>query len=343
MYLCYGDKTILENQYNSAKHWVDYEIREAAKISKVYQDMPWYSVDNHEDAKYIWDVDFHFGEWCEPDAKSGDPMETMKLYYHPDYKTATMYLFYSSSLLSKIAEILGYYDDSISYSKYSEKVKQVYNKYFISEKGKITEGRQAPNVRALYFNLADENHKKAVAEYLAELIHKNDYHLNTGFLATPYLLPMLVENGYSEEAFRVLEQTECPGWLYNVKCGATTILENWDGYQKCQNSFNHYSYGAVCNFLFEYVAGIRPLIEHPGYREFELRPVIGGDLTSAEAVQDTFYGVIKSAWQKERDGSFTYHFTVPANTTAHVYLKSNSKTIKKTLGSGEYTLRENEI
>lgn len=331
MYLCYGDKRILENQYPSAKKWVDYIIREAEKKSAVYAEMPWYS--DGDDWKYIWDVDFHFGEWCEPDSNSGDVNETLKLYHNPDYNTATMYYFYSSKLLGEIARLLGRTEDAAFYTQRAEKVREVFNRYFIRPDGVIKEGRQAPNVRALAFGLVDEEKKAAVAERLAQLIRENGYKLNTGFLSTVHLLPALVENGYTEEAFRVLEQTECPSWLYNVKAGATTILENWDGFVKCRNSFNHYSYGAVCDFLFEYVAGIRPVIGKPGYKEFVLQPTVGGTLTHASCALKTGYGMIESSWK--RDGTqVIYCFQVPANTRAHIILPGQAEQI---VGSGKYS------
>lgn len=337
MYLCYGDRQILENQYASAKKWVDYIIREAANPSGVYQDKPWYHSENAGDDAYVWDTDFHFGEWCEPDANSGDVNETMKLYYYPDYLTATMYYFRSARLLSDIAEILGKAEDAQLYAQRAEGVKAVFNKYFIQPDGTIKAGRQAPNVRALAFGLADDSKKEAVARKLAVLIRENDYKLNTGFLSTAHLLPVLVDHGFVEEAFRLLEQTECPSWLYNVKAGATTILENWDGFTKCQNSFNHYSYGAVCDFLFEYVAGIRPMRNQPGYKEFLLEPVVGGTLSHASAHLQTAYGLISSWWEKQEDGSVKYQFTVPANTTAHIVLTArNGEKVHQHVGSGSY-------
>ena len=331
MYLATGDRAILKNQYASGRKWVDYMIREAGKKSPVYSNQPWYK---NEDWRYVWDVDFHFGEWCEPDSNSGDPMETMQLYYHPDYLTATMYLYSTTKLLSEIAAILGKTADADKYAAYAGKVREVYNRWFISGDGVIKEGRQAPNVRALAFNLADEEKRPAVLKKLVEMVVKNNYHLNTGFLSTVYLLPVLADNGYPNLAYRLLEQEDCPGWLYNVKAGATTILENWDGFVKCRNSFNHYSYGAVCEFLFSHCTGIQPMAEHPGYKEFILRPIPGGTLRNASAVQETAFGTIRSAWQKEGDDITRYDFTIPTNTKAHVYLPGREELV---LGSGDYT------
>lgn len=330
MYLCYGDKEILRRQYESAKKWVDYMIHQAANKSERYCDMPWYA--EEEDSKYIWDTGFHFGEWCEPDREYADQIPFITLLKNPDYRTATMYLYYSTFLFTQIATILEMKEIAESYRKIADEVKRVFNKYLIPEDGEIEKGWQAQNVRALAFGLCDKKHETTVIKRLVEMLRENGYKLNTGFLSTPYILPVLVEHGYVNEAYRVLEQTECPGWLYNVKAGATTILENWDGFVKCAASFNHYSYGAVCDFLFQYVTGICPLLSTPGYKHFKLKPVIGGSLTKAVASYDSGYGLIESKWEKCED-RIEYEFTIPVNTTALICLPGRES---MTVGSGTW-------
>jgi len=322
MYLSYGDRSILERQYPCAKKWVDYIIREAAKPSERYQEMPWYRCP--EDAAFVWDRGFHFGEWLEPDDQDANFQKKLE---NPDYNTATMYYFYSAKLVSEMAEILGEKEDHKKYKEISEKVKSVFNKYFVLEDGSIKHGRQAPSVRALAFGLVDENKKKKVAAKLDEMIRENGYRLNTGFLSTPYLLQTLIDSGFKDTAFRLLEQTESPSWLCNVKAGATTILERWDGFKNREASFNHYSYGAVCSFLFEYVAGIRPLIETPGYKKFRIEPVIGGSLTYAEARYESGYGKIISRWQREEE-KIRFQITIPVNTTAEIRIPADEAVFK---------------
>ena len=336
MYLAYGDRQILEKQYPCAKKWVDYVIHEARQKSEKYQHMPGYK--ESEDAEVVWDTDFHFGEWCEPDETEASPF--LRLYQNPDYNTATMYYFYSAKLLSQMAGILGMKEDEKKYQDIAQKVKRVFNKYFIREDGSIKEGRQAPSIRALAFGLTDDDHKERVAAKLLEMIKENGYKLNTGFLATAHLLPVLAKQGFIEEAYRVLEQTESPGWLANVKAGATTILENWDGYENCKASFNHYSYGAVCSFLFEYTAGIRPDIDAPGYKHFTISPVPGGSLTQAKAEYESGYGKILSSWKK-KDGKIEYEFMVPVNTTATICLpEDGGNTAEYHVGSGVWEFSE---
>ena len=170
-----------------------------------------------------------------------------------------------------------------------------------------------------------------IAQLKRELEAAN-YHLNTGFLSTVYLLPTLCDNGLVDEAFRILEQTTAPGWLHPITLGATTMLENWNGMDVFRDSFNHYSFGAVCQFLFEYVAGIRPSFDVPGFREFELRPILGGSLTWAEGSYKTQYGMIRSRWEREGE-RFVYTCTVPEGTTANLTLPDGSA---RTLCAGTY-------
>ncbi len=325
LYLCYGDPQILDNQYDSAKKWVDYIVGEAQKTNPTYSDLKYNQ--NPDDAQLVWDTGYHWGEWLEPDVKyEDDQQRIISLYQNPQYLVATMYYFHSASLLARMAGILGKLDDEEKYHGIAENVKCVYNKYFIQDDGTISEGRQAPNVRALAFDLVDTKKKQAVAAKLAQMITENGNRLNTGFLATPYLLQVLADNGYADLAFKVLEQEQSPSWLFNVKAGATTILEDWQGFEKCVASFNHYSFGAVCDFLFAGVAGIRPEIEHPGYKHFLIKPLVGGTLSMAHAKYESVYGPIEASWKRDGD-LVNYAFSVPANTTATVMLAANETAI----------------
>lgn len=338
MYLCYGDRQIIENQYETAKHWVDYMITSAKEENPNRLDEPEYNTykDGIRDADYLFDTKFHFGEWLEPfSEESGDPteqdLEAQKK--RTDVIVATAYLYYSSELVGRMAEIIHNKKDAIYYAKYAKEVKRVYNKYLIQEDGTIQENHQAPYVRCLQFGLCDEKKKELVQKKLIQAVRDNDMKLNTGFLSTPFLLPQLLESGYKDEAFKVLEQTEAPSWLHPVLEGATTILEDWTGFENHINSFNHYSYGAVCDFLFGKVAGIEPMLEHPGYKEFRLEPVIGGSLTKVEATYKSLYGIISSKWEKVGNKIY-FEFEVPVNTVAHILLPNGQK---EDVGSGKYS------
>ncbi|OCT11459.1 hypothetical protein A8709_07255 [Paenibacillus pectinilyticus] len=336
MYLCYGDKTILERQFNSAKAWVDYMAACAKNANELFQDSPAYHhfTDGERDADYIWDTKFHWGEWLETDTEMRDLMAvlTKTKGNHPDVSTA--YFAYSTRLLVEMAAVLERTEDEAKYQALYEKIKRVYNQYFIRDDGSILEGRQAPNVRTLAFDLASEDKKQAVADKLAQLVVEQDYHLNTGFLSTPFILQVLADYGHADVAFRLLEQDTCPSWLYAVSNGATTIWESWKGIKpdgELSGSLNHYSYGAVCNFLFAGIAGIRPVWETPGYKHFILKPLVGGTLTHASATYESPYGTITSIWER-MDHGIVYQFEVPTNTTATIMLAGNEEDLKGVSG-----------
>ncbi len=339
LYYAYGDKQILMNQYDSAKAWVDYMIVNARVKNDFYKDEPYYKVDADGscDGDYIWDTKFHWGEWSEPnfiiDSIGGDFVGERIKTGNP--VVATAYLRYSSLLLSKMAAIVGRKDDESFYNQYSTKVAEVYDKYFIHPDGSIQfadEGRQAAYVRAIRFGLVSEEKKKSVLNMLLSLVEKENYHLNTGFLSTGFLLNVLSEEGYSDAAYRILEQTTAPSWLFPITADATTMLESWDGIQEFFGSYNHYSLGAVCDFMFSYMTGITIDKEKPGYKHFYLKPVPGGNLQYADSIFKSPYGVIGSKWYKDEE-KIKYEFEVPCNTTATIILPDGRR---EEVGSGIY-------
>ena len=341
MYLMYGDKTILEKQYDTAKRWLDYSLRCMKEKNPLYADRPWYQ---NNDGEWIYDTKFHYGEWNEPLPPAPEVIEFFKSGKSPsDYvefmaqfgkpEVATAYTKRSCDNLSHMARILGKAEDAEKYAALAQKIKRAYDKYMIADDGTIQPGHQAAYIRALALDLVSEAKKPKVIDQLKKELAAADDHLNTGFLSTVYLLPTLCDNGLTDEAFRILEQTSAPGWLHPIMMGATTMLENWRGMDTFRDSFNHYSFGAVCQFLFEYVAGIRPMMEAPGFLSFDLRPVIGGDLTWAKGSYNTKYGLIESGWEREQD-RFTYTCRVPEGTTAHLTLPDGRI---MALGGGNYT------
>ena len=340
MYLMYGDKAFLEEHYETAKKWVEFSLRCMKEQNPMYADKPWYA---NGDGDCIYDTRFHYGEWNEPLppapevvellAKGGtaaDYVTHMAKYGKPE--VATAYTKRSCDALSHMARILGNDGDAEHYAALSGKIKAAYDRYLIGEDGTIQQGHQAAYIRALALDMVSEAKKPLVIAQLKKELEAADYHLNTGFLSTVYLLPTLCDNGLADEAFRILEQTSAPGWLHPVTLGATTIPENWNSMDVFRDSFNHYSFGAVCQFLFEYVAGIRPVFGAPGFRKFELKPVAGGSLTWAEGSYKTQYGTVRSRWERS-DNGFVYTCTVPEGTTAELTLPDGSA---KTLTAGNY-------
>lgn len=371
IYQNYGDTTILENQYDTSKRWVEYELKCARDKNPAYENDSTkmyyqYSTDGHCDGEFIWDTKFHYGEWNEAigiSEERGDEEDTtLQFTERPSAEeaiqekqeaaakvaaflqymakqgnavVATAYLYRSVSNLSRMAGVLGKQEEAQHYGKIAARIRDCYDKYLISEDGVIEAGHQAPYVRALAFGLAGKGKREKVLAQLKKEIADNGYRLNTGFLSTPFLLPVLADAGETELAYRLLTNTKRPGWLYPITRGATTITESWDGIDTLKDSLNHYSYGAVCEFLFAYVGGIRPIWEKPGFQEFEIRPVVGGSLDFAEVVFESPYGRIKSRWEKT-ESQIEYFFEIPANTKAHVILEDGTE---ERFGSGEWKMR----
>jgi alpha-L-rhamnosidase len=166
----------------------------------------------------------------------------------------------------------------------------------------------------LAFELLPEEECHQAAADLSKLVRENGYHLNTGFLSTPYLCQVLADYGYVAEAENVLLQEQCPGWLYEVKKGATTIWENWDGIDengKPKASLNHYSYGAIAGWLIHSVCGIRQ-----AGQKITIKPTVLPKLGHAEATYISPVGTIVSGWQCRSDGTVVYTFQIPPNTHA---------------------------
>ena len=339
MYLCYGDKQILENQYDTAKRWVDYMLTCAKDHNPLYEDQPQYhhiDAAGELDADYIYDTKMHYGEWQEPIPRenTGESLQEafMRMIREGKPKVATAYMCRSAENVSDMAKVLGKKEDYHKYRRICKKIRSVYNRYLIAEDGTIEPGHQAAYVRALRMELCGKRKREKVLQHLVKEVEANDFKLNTGFLSTPFLLPVLAENGQLEAAYKILEGTEFPSWLHPIELGATTIPEAWNAYDIHDSSYNHYSYGAVCDFLFGYVAGIQPVWEEPGYKKFKITPMPGGSLTQAKAIYESQYGTIISGWVVIGD-RICYNFKIPVNTFAEITLP-NGET--KTLGSGTY-------
>lgn len=326
LYQVYGDQRILEEQYASMQAWVDYQLRQAQDKYKPqgHTALRYQERNPLEHELYLWDTNYHWGEWLEPD----DPVpgllfsewtpETAQILSAPHIATA--YFAYSSRLLAETARVLGKEEDAQSYHILSEKIRQAFITEFVRENGQLTPDKQSSYVRALAFDLLPEYLRPAATGRLVELIQAAGTHLGTGFLSTPYLCPVLGENGHLDLAYALLMQDTLPSWLYAVKKGATTIWESWDGIDEAgnpHNSLNHYSYGAIGNWLYQVVAGLAP--GAPGYRQIIFQPQPGGGLTFASATYQSLYGEIASSWQI--DGTrFQLTVTVPTNTTATVVI-----------------------
>jgi alpha-L-rhamnosidase len=236
-------------------------------------------------------------------------------------EVATAYLHRSAATLVRIAGVLGLPENAwVGYREIAAGALDAWQREFVREAGTLAVQTQASHVRALAFGLVPAELRPAVAGRLAELVAEARGHLGTGFLSTPYLLPVLADHGYPDLAYQVLLQDTPPSWLAMVDRGATTVWEVWDGVDARgvpHASLNHYSKGAVASFLHRYVAGLRSV--DPGYRAFEVRPRPGGGITWATTRHISPFGPIEVSWRL-RGGAFELDLQVPPGTTASVVL-----------------------
>jgi alpha-L-rhamnosidase len=209
-------------------------------------------------------------------------------------------------------------------------VKSAFNDEFVTATGRVGSNTQTAYVLALHFDLLPEPARSRAAARLANEVREAHYHLTTGFVGTPYLCHVLSRHGHLDVAYELLNQESYPSWLYPVKKGATTIWERWDGikpdgsFQDAgMNSFNHYAYGAIGEWLYRVVAGIEVDPAEPGYKHILFQPQPGGGLTHVRATLDSPYGPLAAAWELT-DSDFHFNITVPPNAHATVRLPAPS-------------------
>ncbi|WP_436777617.1 family 78 glycoside hydrolase catalytic domain [Yinghuangia sp. YIM S09857] len=333
LYRAYGDLDALTEFRPMMVRWVDFATERAR--TRRHPDRAAARPEAAPHEQFLWDAGFHWGEWTEPGA-AGDDFRTAD-----QGAVATAYLYRSASLLARISELTGHGEAVSRYQHLADNVLAAWRAEFIASDGSLTPQTQATYVRALAFGLVPEELRAATADRLVGLVRDAGTHLGTGFLATPYLLPVLADAGRLDVAYELLFQDTEPSWLTMVDRGATTIWEDWDGINEDglpRASLNHYSKGAVISFLHTRVAGIRPPADPDphtaGYRRFRIAPMPGGELAWAEAQLDSPYGVIASAWRIE-DGRFTLTVTVPPGTEAEVLLP-DGRTFHATPGTHTY-------
>jgi alpha-L-rhamnosidase len=316
LYRYYGDLDVLERQYSSMTAWVDQLARRARENRPARARLR--GRGRPEIDSYILDTGFNWGEWLRP----GDSLasEIVDAFVRGSSAVATAYMEHSARTLSRIAELLDRSDDATRYRELADSTRAAWRSTFVRQDGLIGSDRQDDYVRALAFDLLEPEERPRALDRLVALIEQADDHLGTGFLSTPMLLSTLDDGGRADVAWRLLLQTTSPSWLYQVERGATTTWETWEGYRpdgRAVSSHNHYAFGTVARFLTERVAGLAPA--EPGYRVIEVRPLIGGGLTSARASVQTPYGRAASSWRLDGD-RVELAVTVPPGATAEVRL-----------------------
>jgi alpha-L-rhamnosidase len=339
LYQQYGDKAILTDHYNAMKQYILY-------------------LDTKVNSKGLLDeaTIMGLGDWLGPEYSKNEPVFLWSAYH-----------VYDLWIMGNTADILGHSDDAAMYwQKYTER-KNFFNKTFVNvatHKTMKTDGTlmdtQTSYAVPLALGVFSEENIPYAAKYLADActrkntddnkIEHKPYALMTGFIGTAWISKALSDNGYTDIAYKMLENTDYPSWLYPVKQGATTIWERLDSYTKergfggnnSMNSFNHYSFGAVGAWLYNYSLGIQRDPASPGFKHFILQPHpdFNGSLKNASGYYDSSYGKIESAW-KIADSKWSYNATVPANTTATLCLPIDKNAT--VLESGKPLIESKEI
>jgi alpha-L-rhamnosidase len=305
MYLCYGDARLLEEHYGTFVRFLDYLQATSQEGLRCYAGYQGFQ---------------GFGDWLALDGSAARDGAT------PKDLIGTAFYAHSARLLSRIAAVLGKEADAERYEALFRAVRAAFQRRFVTPAGLVTGGTQTAYVLALHFDLLPEALRAPAAEALVGDVRERGWRLSTGFVGSPYLPHVLTAAGRLDVAYRLLQQTAWPSWLYAVTQGATTIWERWDGWTRdrgyqtaAMNSFNHYAYGAVGAWLYQVVAGIEVDPARPGYQHAVLRPRPGGALTAAAGTLETVYGRLESDWHLD-GGVFRWHVAVPPNATATVYV-----------------------
>ena len=311
IYRTYGDKAVLEEQFDSMKAWIDW-MRERSENGRRSGGS-------------------HFGDWLGLDSPEGSYKGAT-----PADLIATAYYKYSTELFIKAAHALG--RDVAEYENIPAEAAAAFRREYM-ENGRVKNATQTGCVLALYFDITDD--RAATATQLNELV-KRAGHLETGFVGTPYLLHALSDNGYAETAYDLLLRREYPSWLYPISKGATTVWEHWDGikpdgtmWSTDMNSFNHYAYGAVADWMYGAAAGINSDPDRPGFEHIIFRPVTDRRLDFVKASIDTRRGTVASEWRRE-NGRIKYIFTVPEGCGASVIIGGE----KHEVGAGTHEFLE---
>ena len=307
MYQVYGDKRILEDQYPSMKAWVDYM--------------------KNQSKNDLWNTGFHFGDWLSF-MQDNDLMGRSAI--TDKYLIAQCFWAHSTQLLINTAKVLGKNEDAEQYTAQLKKIKDAFLKEYVTSTGRLVSGTQTAYVLALNFDMLPDSMRAATADRLAQNITNYGNHLTTGFLGTPYLCHVLSRFGKTDVAYQLLLRENYPSWLYPVKMGATTIWERWNGIRPdstfepaSMNSFNHYAYGAIGDWMYRVVAGLNTDDDKPGYKHIIIKPTPGGNFTNVAADLQTYYGKVSSGWKLEGENA-TYSIEIPANTRATIYIPSGS-------------------
>ena len=309
VYLHYGDKNILRRQYDSMKAWVDYIKRE----------------DEKDGSKRLWLTGLQYGDWLALDGSYPGGV-----FGGTDHgMIASAYYYNSANIVAKAAKILKK-EEADEYEKLAKEIHDAFIKEYFTPGGRLAIDTMTAYVVVLYMGLTPDYAYDKVCKGLLNKLKKNFYHLETGFVGTPYLCRVLSEHGMNDLAYNLLLEKGYPGWLYAVLMGATTIWERWNSVEPDgkisgteMNSLNHYSYGSIVEWMFRNMTGINPCEEEAGFKKFRIAPMPNYQITKADAKLRSASGLIESAW--EIDGKqLKFRFAVPFDAKAEIVLPDAS-------------------
>jgi alpha-L-rhamnosidase len=288
----YGDKAVIEENWDAMQRWMDFiQSRNPDFLRKN-------------------GVGPNFADWLAPDEHTNKEL------------LATAYWALIANMMSQMAHALGKAADTQRYDDVVHNIRAAFQKAYIKDDGEVGTGTQTSYVVALYTRMAPEALEPALVERLVKDIEARSWHLSTGFLGTPFLLFTLADHGRSDVAYRLLLNDTYPSWGYMLSKGATTWWERWNGDtgDPSMNSYNHYAFGSVIAWVYRYAAGIDTTLDSPGFKEIVVHPHLDSRITSARAQYDSVYGRIVSDWKGTAAGPFVLRVTIPANTSAKVFL-----------------------
>lgn len=327
MWKKYGDERIIRDNYEAMRRYARFMMRRCGGWSPLQKPVHL----GGGEGRYLVNRGQSYGEWAEPDDVCAYDTRDF-IFPHPEESTA--YTCFTMEHMAEIAEHLGKAEDAELYRRYAEGCRRAYQALVEKPGFTLDTDRQAKLVRPLYMRLLDERQAARARQRLVQAMENYGWRLGTGFLSTPFILDVLAQIDI-EYAYRLLENEECPGWLFMPKNGATTVWEAWEGNSTVSKgiaSLNHYSKGAMVSWLFDTVCGIRVA----GEDRFVIAPRPGGSLSFARASYDSVYGRVESAWSRE-SGVTTYTVTVPPNCTAKLLLPGRAP---ETLQAGTYSRKE---
>jgi alpha-L-rhamnosidase len=293
LYQVYGDRRIIETHYDAMAKWIAYLEQNSQDLLRPARG---------------------YGDWVAAGART--PADVL----------ATAYFAQSARLMARMALAIGRGEDARRYEALFGRIRDAFQRAYVTPDGRVKGETQTCYVLALAFGLMPERQRVAAVRHLIEEIRRRGGHLSTGFVGSRDLLPVLTREGRNDVAYLLLTKETYPSWGYTIRQGATTIWERWDGIRPTggfqdpgMNSFNHYAFGCVGEWLFSTVAGIDTDPDNPGFRHILIRPRPGGGITWARARYRSIRGPVATDWKQE-GRRFTLNVSIPANTTATIYV-----------------------